>query len=429
MSSTRARGATSSRARRMRWAALLAALLALPAPAHAAGATGTQRLLVVLATWGPQPFSRDQVRQVVFDDADAFLRTSSHGQLRLHGDVTPWARVLSEAAVCPAGWLLPDIPRAVAEPAQAAAQTAGFRIADYDRLIYLVPRTRCAFDGLGWNSEVLLHGALDSRLVVHELGHSWGLAHAAVASCSPYCTVDEAGDRYSVMGDGSDDFSIFEQLALGWPVPVATATHTQTLSIGRADRAGTAPRALRVPVASREYWLEYRPQPRGRGNRFGPLAAGMLVRYVSPAQAEPPLGPPPVLMLADGRETRAALTNGETFRAPGIFSARVVSLNGSRASLRFTWTDRLPPTRPEIVQPTLSVSAHSRLVVRWNAAHDQGSGIAHYLVSLDGKPPVKVLHRSTELQATGHGAHKISVIAVDRAGNHSPPTVRHYEAT
>jgi Gametolysin peptidase M11 len=412
---------------RVRWAVLPGLLLALLAPAPAAGVTGTQRVLVVMATWGPQPFSLEDVRRVVFQDADAFLRRSSHGQLRLEGDATPWARVLTEAAVCPAGWLMPDVPLAVADPALAAAQAAGFRIADYDRFVYLVPRTSCAFDGLGWNSEVLLNGVLDSRLVVHELGHSWGLAHAAAAWCALYCTLDAVGDPYSVMGDGLDDFSVFEKLALGWHVPVATATPTRRLSIARADRAGRAAKALRVPVAAGEYWLEYRPQPRGRTGRFGPVAPGVLVRYVNPAEAQRPLGPPPVLLLPDGPEAGPALTSGETFRAPGIFSTRVVSMNAGWASLRFTWTDKRRPRGPEIIELSYAVNDGLQLAVRWDGARDEGSGISHYLVSVDGKPPVKVLRRSAELPTTGSRAHKVSVVAVDRAGNRSAPTVRHFE--
>ena len=51
---------------------------------------GPQRILVVLATWGPQPFARDNVRRVVFDEADAFYRAASYGKASLTGVVTPW---------------------------------------------------------------------------------------------------------------------------------------------------------------------------------------------------------------------------------------------------------------------------------------------------------------------------------------------------
>jgi hypothetical protein len=414
----------------VRFAALLAALLVLLAPAPAPAALGTQRLLVVLATWGPQPFARDQVRRVVFEEADAFLRRSSHGQLRLEGEVTPWLRVLGETAVCPAGWLLPSVPRALAEPAQAAARAAGYSTGDYDGLVYLVPRTRCAFTGLGWDSEVLLHGALDTRLLVHELGHSWGLAHAGSAACQPYCSIDATGDPYSLMGAGVDDFSVFEKVALGWRPAVTTATRTRTLTLARADRAGPAPKALRVPTATGQYWLEYRPQPRARADRLTPLAPGVLFRQVNPAEAEPPLGPPPLLLPAHGSHGRPALARGQTFRAPGIFTAHVLALHTDQATLRFTWTDKQRPSRPKIIEVTRTASTTGRrLAIRWKAAQDQGSGIAHYLLSLDGQAPTKVLRQSARLQTTGHAQHTVSIVAVDRAGNRSKPTLRHLSST
>jgi hypothetical protein len=184
-----------------------------------------------------------------------------------------------------------------------------------------------------------------------------------------------------------------------------------------------------VPVAAGEYWLEYRPKPRGRSSRFEPLAPGVLVRFVNPADTEEPFGPTPVLLLAEGRETRPPLVRREVFRAPGVFTARVVSLTGTRAAVRFVWTDRLAPTTPEITEPVSTVDAGSRLAVRWDAAEDQGSGVAHYLVSVDGKAPVKALGRSATLNATGPGAHKVSIVAVDRAGNRSLAQVRHFQAT
>ena len=56
---------------------LLAAAVALPGSIGARPAivnNGELRILVILATWGPQPFTRDHVQQIVFKDTDAFVR-------------------------------------------------------------------------------------------------------------------------------------------------------------------------------------------------------------------------------------------------------------------------------------------------------------------------------------------------------------------
>src|SRR5512142_50650 len=76
----------------VRWIGLLAVLAALGTQ-NAAGAqppaVGNQRVLVVLATWGPQPFTREDVASA-FADAARFYDKSSFHQLSLSADVTPW---------------------------------------------------------------------------------------------------------------------------------------------------------------------------------------------------------------------------------------------------------------------------------------------------------------------------------------------------
>jgi hypothetical protein len=67
--------------RRLLAAALLGLSLAVTPSAQSVfgdSVVGPQRVLVVLATWGPQPFKRDEVRRVVFEEADAFYRSASY---------------------------------------------------------------------------------------------------------------------------------------------------------------------------------------------------------------------------------------------------------------------------------------------------------------------------------------------------------------
>jgi Gametolysin peptidase M11 len=50
---------------------------------------------------------------------------------------------------------------------------------------------------------------------VHELGHTYGLAHAGASEC-PLCPILEQGDPFSPMGSGFVDFSAYEKHLLGW---------------------------------------------------------------------------------------------------------------------------------------------------------------------------------------------------------------------
>jgi hypothetical protein len=84
---------------------------------------GSLRVLVIKATWGPQPLSDEAAAQLVFGDTAGFLRRSSFGQLLLIGDATPWLSVWQAAPTCNnLGDLLPA--------PTSAAQAAG-----YDRVV------------------------------------------------------------------------------------------------------------------------------------------------------------------------------------------------------------------------------------------------------------------------------------------------------
>jgi hypothetical protein len=116
--------------RRLIPVALLALnLAAVPSaqPAYGEHVLGPQRVLVALVTWGPQPFSRDEVRRIVFDQVDALYRSMSYGKASLTGSVTPWLKAFDGPAGC-------NLPAAKAA-ASAAAVAAGYDPAKYDRVI------------------------------------------------------------------------------------------------------------------------------------------------------------------------------------------------------------------------------------------------------------------------------------------------------
>ena len=69
----------------------VAALFATTLLVQSAGAVakGEERVLVVLATSGPKPYTVADVQQTV-RQASSFISTASFGQTRLRVDVTPW---------------------------------------------------------------------------------------------------------------------------------------------------------------------------------------------------------------------------------------------------------------------------------------------------------------------------------------------------
>jgi hypothetical protein len=415
--------------------AVLAALAATAAlPASNVGARseralddvavrGEVRVLVVLATWGPRPFTRDQAQRVVFDETDAFFRASSYGQVSLAGVVTPWLTAFSAEPRCD--------PLRVARAARTAAGAAGHDTGSFDYVIYLTPQLDCGWSGLSMANEVMLNGELYRKLVAHELGHGFGLYHANTASCGRLgCAADEYGDPYGTMGSGDGDFNAYEKYRLGWLRKLAWGNRSRTVQIDGLEGVSKGPKALVVTTAGEQYWIENRRRA-SRSDRGRQLEPGVLVR----------IGPPRVYpngrvvvttsdtLVADpaGRG-RAVLRAGERFALPGAFSATVLRA-GERARIRFRWTDAKPPRAPTalVTEETMA----GRLRVGWADAYDVGSGIAHYDVLVDGKPRARLAARAGKfnllsLPLPRVGRHLVAVVAVDRAGNRSVAASRRF---
>jgi hypothetical protein len=73
----------------------LAALSALLFPCGASAATlGEQRLLMMLTTWGPEPYAPAELRASL-DEAAAYMRSVSFGKTTIVGEVTPWLHALN----------------------------------------------------------------------------------------------------------------------------------------------------------------------------------------------------------------------------------------------------------------------------------------------------------------------------------------------
>src|SRR6266542_1601394 len=218
-------------------------------------ASGDVRVLAIRATWGPAPAATGDL-----SGAAAFYRRASFGKLRLHVDVTPWLEAYDEP-LCPGDASATSVFGRVGELAQQAAARAGYDVASYKRIAYILPERACSPAGLGVGREVFLAqdgGVLDDMAFVHELGHAFGLPHAQRSDCPRGCRVFEYGDPLSPMGSGGVDFSAPEKLKLGWISGVQRVERGGTYTVAEVDEPSTQPQALVVPTAAGEYWIERR---------------------------------------------------------------------------------------------------------------------------------------------------------------------------
>ena len=402
-------------------ALLLISLIAVPAaqPAYGEHVLGPQKILVALVTWGPQPFARDDVRRIVFDEVDAFYRAISYGKASLVGDVTPWLR----AFPAPAGCTLPPVRAAGGD----AALAAGYNPATYDRVVYVHPDAGCPWSGVTQAATVFLNGALTPHLVAHELGHSFGLAHANLTDCKRHgCGALEYGDPYDTMGAGSSDFSALAKFQLGWLTRVTRVAKSGAYALGAIERASALPQAFVVTSANDQYWIEYRGSPGRNDGGLETAGAGVIVR-VSPSPDRHDFGSSSIgnLLVSDpaGRH-RPELRHGERFTYPGVFALSVLSAQGRRARLRFKWTDATAPRSPRFTAAVVG----GKLEVTLDSVRETGSGVARYDVTVDGKAPLSVGVDATDAAVqVGRplpGTHTVKLVVVDRAGNRSGAVIR-----
>ena len=351
----------------------------LPPDPRAKDAVGDLRVLAIRATWGPTPTGGGDLSA-----AAAFYKRSSFGKLRIQVDITPWLQAYAEP-LCPTDSTGRSAFGRVGELAQEAAARAGYDVGSYGRIVYFLPEKTCNVVGRGAGREVFLatdDGFLDDQAFVHELGHTFGLPHATSSSCPRGCRILEYGDPLSPMGSGGVDFTALEKLNLGWIGSVLPVDRSGTYTFANIDEPSSSPQALVVPTAAGEYWVERR-------------ASGLVARIVRPNDATHPLYLKSIYLAQAPQR----------YVARGVFSV-------TRAGA-FRWLDKKRPTKPQ-------ARALDQTVLWWSRSRDGDSGIAGYRVTIDGKAFATTTQTSVTLPQL-RGAHRISVVAIDRAGNRSRP--------
>jgi hypothetical protein len=99
--------------------------------------------------------------------------------------------------------------------------------------------------------------------------------------------------------------------------------------------------------------------------------------------------------------------------------------------VEFEWTDTTAPKAPVITGLAKRVRAGGTLEISWNDAHELGSGLSHYEVKLDKRTAVSVpvqfaFTPIVRVKKPAPGAHTVSIVAVDRAGNRSAAATKRF---
>jgi hypothetical protein len=219
----------------------------------------------------------EQAQAVMTGNSDSvanFFRETSYGQQIMNVTVTPqWVIMnMPRPASCGSSdW------RGIGTAAEAASRSLGaaYEPANYDFVVYVFPAvSACGWTGLAYIGQphkawINGTGAFRTNTIAHEMGHNFGLLHAASLRCTGAsiggsCSSSEYGDPFDAMGNQRPmHYNAMQKAKLAWIAPATVKTHaggSATYTIGPLELAGMSTYAVQVPtgVANRTYWLEFR---------------------------------------------------------------------------------------------------------------------------------------------------------------------------
>lgn len=213
---------------------------------------GEQRTLVIIINGYA---SEDWARAAFFGatkSVDTFYRESSYGRAWFTGDVVTVAMQMPNTC---------DLPL-IAVRASEAAALKGYSLDLYTRRAYL-GALPCSFAGIGAfgcgmrTAGGTTYGQVWIRTapIQHEMGHSFGLAHANL-----YGYAGEYGDKSDTMGVSSSPFNAPHRLQLGWTDGVQDVVADGAYSICPLEAPHCGPQILRIqkPDTGEQYYLSYR---------------------------------------------------------------------------------------------------------------------------------------------------------------------------
>lgn len=367
---------------------------------------GPQRTLTFIVNFSDKPadrpWTKDQVNNLVYNTINNQFMEASYQQTNLVGQTAGWY-VINVSSTTPCNTLTAQ----VSSLADQAATAEGIDLNQYDRKMYIFPRTTaCGWAGLGVvggaKTRSWINGALNTlRTPAHELGHNFGIYHSRLLICptspiSGNCTRNEYGDGTDIMGAASTShFNAHQKDRLGWlnyqsSPPITTVTASGTYKIDPYETTTQNPKALKIlkrAGTADYYYLEYR---QGIGFDTELASCGTACNYTQGVvfhQGNTDNGNSNDLLdMSPGTFTRlVALMPGQSWNDPdapnGGVTFEVVSVDSTGATVKVTYGTIPPPPTETPLENAVPISNLSAL---------KGNQSFYYIDVPAGKPVLTV---------------------------------------
>jgi hypothetical protein len=287
----------------------------------------TVHVLVVKATWGPQPQANVAALE---QQATTFFRNASFGTVELTFDDTPWLQAFTTADIC---------SRYDTLALQASQAAAAWTPSQYDRVVDITP---CVGDSVGnpvTRTAIISTQILNAAVLEHELGHTFGMSHAGALACQGTCALDQYGNPIDVMGTGSGDFGALQKAQAGWPVNVVDAAVPGTYTLAALEEPSTLPQALVIHRGPVDLWIEHRAAVGNdvylKKSTWSRATLGVLVH-------EAPAGSPeiafaerrPDFLLGTPRGSGPFIAAGKAFIVPHVVEIDVLKRTATTVTVR-----------------------------------------------------------------------------------------------
>ena len=241
---------------------------------------GQKTLAIILTNFTDDrstPINQAQVQEIAFGSnpfsLSSLVAANSYNRVTLSGQVFDWVTI--EPPKDPQGIPYTGCNKSL-QAIQAAQNAAGAKKFDYYMII--VPSSSalgCNFAGFGGGTiSAIYSNFVGDRVMLHEVGHMFGLEHAAYIDYPTNPAIDvaacpigdcEYADQSDNMGSGPDTFHAFSRVKLGWidNADVTTVNFLnpdQTIVLTSLEQpSGT--RDVTIPFGNSEdysYHVEYR---------------------------------------------------------------------------------------------------------------------------------------------------------------------------